>query len=109
MRLKEVRQARKLKQQQVADLLGIPLRTYQNYERGINDPDTTILCRLADYYGITTDYLIGYSDIAISGNHIALTNDESQIMSSYRKLNDRGKGIARDVVDALAESGKYEQ
>ena len=76
MRFREIRKARKLTQQQVANLLEIPLRTYQNYEREVNDPDTDILCKLADYYGITTDYLIGYSDIAVASQNNSFTKEQ---------------------------------
>lgn len=108
MRLKEIRKARKLTQQQVADLLGIPLRTYQNYEREINDPDTDILCRLADYYAVTTDYLIGYSDIAVQGVGDVVSADESKLLGLYRQLNNTGKSIAMDLIDTMVISGKYE-
>ena len=60
--LRDLRQERDLKQREMADLLGMTLRNYQRMEHGeINIPALT-LCALADYFGVTTDYLLGRSD-----------------------------------------------
>lgn len=64
-RLKLLRSENRLTQQNVADRLGIKLRTYQYYESG-NDkahrPDLETLAVLADLYGVSVDYLIGRTD-----------------------------------------------
>lgn len=61
-RLRELRQERDLKQREMADSLKMTLRNYQRMEHGeINIPALT-LCTLADYFGVTTEYLLGRSD-----------------------------------------------
>lgn len=64
-RLKLLRNEQRLTQQNLADLLGVKLRTYQYYESG-NDkshrPDLETLVVMADFYGVTIDYLVGRSD-----------------------------------------------
>lgn len=61
-RLKELRKDRKLKQTEIAQLLELTVRQYQRMEYGeVNVPALT-LCTLADYFGVTTDYLLGRSD-----------------------------------------------
>lgn len=62
MKLKKYRQSIHKTQQQIADYLGVPLRTYQNYEREVREADSDILCRLADLYDITLDELVGRVD-----------------------------------------------
>ena len=104
MRLKEMRESRSLKQQQVADFLEIPLRTYQNYEREVNEPDHLILCKLADLYAVAIDYLVGYSDIAISVERLGIGKDEVSIIESYRSLSDMDKAVARRVICALSRT-----
>lgn len=101
MRFKEIRKARKLTQNQVANLLDIPVRTYQNYERGVNDPDTDIICKLADYYGVTTDYLIGYSTIAVADTESYLSPDEERLLSAYRTLDGELKESVLTIVEAI--------
>lgn len=61
-RIRVLRQEKGLKQREMADILGIKLRSYQNYEGGDRRPDYEGLVALADYFGVTTDYLLGRSD-----------------------------------------------
>lgn len=61
-RLKELRRERHMKQIDMAKLLDCTDRHYQRMEYGeVNVPSLT-LCALADYFGVTTDYLLGRSD-----------------------------------------------
>ena len=61
-RLKLLRRERKLRQQDMAEVLGVTYQHYQRMEYGkVNVPSLT-LCALADYFGVTTDYLLGRSD-----------------------------------------------
>jgi len=61
-RMKELRNEKKRTQTQMAELIGIKLRAYQNYEAGSSYPEIPNLMKLADYFGVTTDYLLGRSD-----------------------------------------------
>lgn len=54
-RLKEVRKARGINQQEVADYLGVKRQTYSAYERAISVPDSLVLKKLADYFGISIE------------------------------------------------------
>lgn len=61
-RIKELRNEKKLKQVEIAAIFGISTRQYQNYEGAINYPDVAGLIKIADFFGVTTDYLLGRSD-----------------------------------------------
>ena len=62
VRLKKLRNEKGLKQSVMGDLLGCTERNYQRIEYGqINVPATTLMA-LADYFDVTTDYLLGRSD-----------------------------------------------
>ncbi|MCI9402534.1 MAG: helix-turn-helix transcriptional regulator [Oscillospiraceae bacterium] len=61
-RLKQLRDESHMKQEDIAKGMGIPLRTYCRYEYGEREPGVTALWRMADFYGVTTDYLIGRTD-----------------------------------------------
>ncbi|MCI8802880.1 MAG: helix-turn-helix transcriptional regulator [Oscillibacter sp.] len=62
-RLRALRKERNLRQADVAKLLGIGVRTYQYYEGDDHRPDYEMLIALADFFGVTTDYLLGRSDV----------------------------------------------
>ena len=58
-RLKDLREDRDLMQKEVAAILGIDQRVYSNYETGKREIPTRLVILLADYYGTTTDYILG--------------------------------------------------
>lgn len=53
---------KKLLQKEIAEAVGISVRTYQRYETGERTPDTDTLIKLADYFDVSTDYLLGRTD-----------------------------------------------
>ncbi len=61
-RLSELKNSRKLMQKQVAEGAGIPLRTYRRYENGEREPSASIIVALADFFNVSTDYLLGRTD-----------------------------------------------
>lgn len=58
-RLRDLREDSDLTQRQVAELLGIDQRVYSTYETGKRDLPLQHLIALADFYHVTTDYLLG--------------------------------------------------
>ena len=64
LRIKELREKSGISQKAVADEIGVSLRALQNYEQGTREPSYKILCKLADFYGVTTDYLLGRDEKA---------------------------------------------
>lgn len=60
--IRELREERELKQKQVAQILGITQQSYSNYETGAHEFPSRHLVRLAEYYGVTTDYLLGKTE-----------------------------------------------
>ena len=61
-RLKELRKERGLKQREMAEICGLKLRGYQQYEYEETYPTVPGLIFLADYFEVSTDYLLGRSD-----------------------------------------------
>ena len=61
-RLKFLRKERKIPQKDLAELLGISIRRYQFYESENNEPNIAALVTLADFYGVTIDFLVGRTD-----------------------------------------------
>ena len=61
-RLKELRTENKLTQKEVASALGINSVTYLHYEKSQREPPLALLVEMAEYFGVTTDYLLGRTD-----------------------------------------------
>ena len=61
-RLIQIRKSRGISQNAFAKEIGVSPRTYQDYEYGAREPQVSIFVRIADFYGISLDYLAGRSD-----------------------------------------------
>lgn len=61
-RLKELRKEKKLTQKELAEETDIPYRTLQRWENGETDIKSDKAEKLADFFGVNTAYLLGYSD-----------------------------------------------
>ena len=61
-RLKTLRKERKISQKDLAKYLDISVRGYQFYESENNEPNIAALVTLADFYGVTIDFLVGRTD-----------------------------------------------
>ena len=62
-RLTMLRKERGLSQSAVASGVKAAPRAYQNYEYGTAEPRLSTLIRIADFYGVSLDYLAGRSDV----------------------------------------------
>ncbi len=58
-RIRDLREDKDLTQRDLGELLGVSQATYSRYESGKLDIPTDVLLRLADYYQVTVDYLLG--------------------------------------------------
>ena len=61
-RLKEVRMKAGVTQHEIAEALNINRTTYNKYENGASKPSPETLSRIADYFRVSVDYLLGRSD-----------------------------------------------
>ena len=59
--ISETRRRRSISQKQAALELGISQAQLSHYEKGIRECSLDFLVKTADYYGVTTDYLLGHS------------------------------------------------
>lgn len=62
-RLRDLREDMDLKQVQVAEILGIKQTVYSRYERGFQTIPVEHLVKLADFYNVSTDFILGRTEI----------------------------------------------
>jgi transcriptional regulator with XRE-family HTH domain len=88
-RLKEARKARGVTQKAAANFLGITEQAYQKYEYAMREPDHKTTIRLAEFYHVSVDYLMGRTD------ETALFNMSKRIaeISSDARLSLECKGL----------------
>lgn len=68
-RLRMLRQTRNIGQKELASYLNLSLAAVSGYERNRYQPDLATLCKLADFYGVTTDYLLGRDTYPVLSPH----------------------------------------
>ncbi len=62
-RIRDLREARRLTQQQIADVLGIRQQVYSKYELGVRSLPLEHLMKLCRYYGASADWILGLGDV----------------------------------------------
>lgn len=62
-RLRQCREECKLSQREVGIYCDITEHAYQNYELGTREPKLSILVRIAKFYKVSLDYLVGLTDV----------------------------------------------
>lgn len=120
-KIKELRQELGITQKELAKHLGIAQNTLSYWENGKFDVDNASLCRIADYFHVTIDYLLGQNkspidaDNAISVKNLAsendgtlnpyrvLTNSEKELIKKYRLLDQHGQKAVNSVLDVELE------
>lgn len=88
MKIKELRKENKKTQTEIASSIHLTQQTYAKYELEQLEPSIDTLCKLADYYGVSLDYLIGRD---YSSEFSYLTEQEKIIVATFRKMNDENK------------------
>ncbi|AST97926.1 helix-turn-helix domain-containing protein [Shouchella clausii] len=84
-RLKALRKERQLTQEQLGELINVTKVSISGYENGNRTPDTDTLRRLADVFGVSTDYLLGRSKEK-NGSFFydnELTHKEAQLLREH--------------------------
>lgn len=88
-RFKEVRKSLNLTQKDVAEILNVSQTTYNRYESGLIEPDLDRLCKLADIFNVSVDYLLRH-DMSGLVKQIHLDGIE-EIIAKYPMLDQRGR------------------
>lgn len=84
--LTALRKERGLGQKELAAYLNLSTGTISNYENGVHSPDLDTLCQLADYFDVTTDYLLNRTDMRHDLNkmnrHLSSEYTVSEVMDT---------------------------
>ena len=86
-RIREMRQAKGLKQSDLARLLAIAPTAVSKYELGQLDISSATICRLCEIFGCTADYLLGRSPLP----SYALTPEEESLLLAFRASDQRAR------------------
>lgn len=109
-RIKNLREDNDLKQATIADVLGISQQVYSGYETGKHELPTRHLVLLADYYKVSTDYLLCRTNYPGPTDTLdaAFLKDTSfgDFLANSTLLNSSGRKAALDYVIYLKNKQK---
>jgi transcriptional regulator with XRE-family HTH domain len=91
LRLKEIRELCGLSQQALADAIGEAQSSVGGWESGRGTPRYQTLLKIADYFDVSLDYLVGRSDVQTVAKRAkeepALTDHERALIRRYRAIS----------------------
>ncbi len=112
--LKNLRKEFGISQKEIAEQLNISQQTYSDYENDKTEPTMELLIKLAEFFKITVDELIGYEGLtaeeyaagARETKKISITPIEDDMLYAFRevgkKLGEKGQRALIDVAEGMA-------
>lgn len=108
--LKELRKEKGLNQIQLAKFIGVSVQAYQKYEYGTAEPTFDSVCKLADFYNVTADYLLGREPVPNPFADLNLSEeDEANVVAKYMSLPPEIRACMLDVLVQLGDAAKKRQ
>lgn len=105
--LKKIREERKFTKKEVCEKTGISERAYLTYEFGEREPKISVIEKLADFYGVTTDYLLGREPLPNPFAELNLSNDdEAAVMQKFMSLPESFRACALELLRELGGAVK---
>ena len=99
--LKLLRNKYGISQQKLADVIGVSQQSINKYENHDVEPDIYTMIRLAKFFNTSVDYLIGNTDVDCiieKREKNELNFDEVEVITKYRKLNQKQKESVRLIL-----------
>lgn len=107
-RLKDLREEAKISQSYLAKQLYVSQQTVAKWELNKTTPNPDMLIKIADYFDVTVDYLIGRNEFSIdSSREVLLPSDNKKVLNYYNRLNQEDKEwIIGKMIDAYRQYNK---
>lgn len=101
LRLKQLRKERNLTQAEIASIFSLGESTISFYESNKRTPDYELLQKMADFFDVTTDYLLGRSEIRNPYSKDASAVQETSLGSKYYLLDK--SGLPEEAIEQIDE------
>ncbi len=109
IQLKKLREEAGESQYSFAKKFGVAQSTIGNWESGTREPNLDSISRLADYFGVTVDHLLGREEKSAraDGGEDMKSFFPEVFIKAYQALNDEGREKVIEYATDLAASGRY--
>ncbi|HBH0416362.1 helix-turn-helix domain-containing protein [Clostridioides difficile] len=108
-RLKELRLKSKLKQSELGEKIGVSASTIGMYEQGRRFADQSTLIKLAEYFNVTTDYLLGHTktNYSVNANIPGMPSIVCEDNSIYDILDEKKDIKSLEDINKFLENNNY--
>lgn len=103
-RLKELRNNKNISQKELATVMFVSQQTIAKWETDKATPNPDTLLRLANFFNITVDFLIGRTNFINSRESVIYP-----VVEKYKKLNTAGRNKVDEYINDLINSGNYSE
>ncbi len=107
-KLRSLRIGQSLTQKELASKINSTDKNIWAYENGIATPPAEIIVAYANYFQVTTDYLLGRSDdfgqVTVHPPASALSDEEKEVIRKYSSLNYPNRKLIMQMLDTLTQS-----
>lgn len=103
-KIKKLREIEKKTQEDLAKFLGVAPQTIYKYEKEINEPDLNTTSKIAEYFNVSVDYLLGRTDIEqidkkLLDNNIAIAANSKIDLGKIVRLSDKKVDLINSLID----------
>ena len=101
--LKKLRQESGVSQQRLADVILVSQQSVNKYENKDVEPDVSTLIKIAEYFDVSLDYLVGRTELremADKDRMSDLSPDETKLVKEYRRLADKQKKCIIELLES---------
>ena len=102
-RIRDLREDADKTQSELAEYLGTTAQYYGKYEKGERELPFSRAVQLADFYGVSLDYIAGRTNIPVNRYTVSLHEDAASVLQKYTALTERNKGKLEQFLDTLFE------
>lgn len=104
LRLRELREQKNISQQRLAIDLSISQAAISKYEKNLAEPDINMMKKMADYFCVSIDYLVGRTNVNTYYADNPPSIQECQLIYTYRRLSNQQKEKAMAYMQGMIDA-----
>lgn len=105
-KIKKLRQEKDVSQAELGEIVGVHEKHISRYERGISQPSAEILRKMADFFGVSIDFLVSEDNITFDNPK---DNELLDYFEEANRLEEEDKNIIKGVLDAIIFKAKMKR
>lgn len=97
--IRDLRKEKRVSQTELAKIVGVSQTTVTAWETGKAEPSSSAVSNLADYFSVTTDYLLGRPEKKKEKQNVELTDDDIIMTYQGKELSDEDREIIKRLMN----------